>query len=98
MVAVADEMRWFIDARGAPPLQPDDVKRGVTPRHRQDRAAEIALERVRVVWLNPVPRANAPAGGRIPKWPKGTDCKSVGSRLRWFESSSYHHFNPAARP
>src|SRR5262249_47804560 len=29
--------------------------------------------------------------GRIPKWPTGADCKSAGLRLRWFESSSYHH-------
>src|SRR5205823_3188607 len=32
------------------------------------------------------------ASGRIPKWPTGADCKSAGLRLRWFESSSYHHF------
>src|SRR5258706_13128914 len=31
--------------------------------------------------------------GRIPKWPTGADCKSAGLRLRWFESSSYHHFS-----
>jgi hypothetical protein len=32
--------------------------------------------------------------GRIPKWPTGADCKSAGLRLRWFESSSYHHSLP----
>src|SRR5689334_12765780 len=32
------------------------------------------------------------SAGRIPKWPTGADCKSAGLRLRWFESSSYHHF------
>src|SRR5437868_6914725 len=30
--------------------------------------------------------------GRLPKWPTGADCKSAGSRLRWFESITYHHF------
>ena len=32
-----------------------------------------------------------PAGG-IPKRPTGADCKSAGSRLRWFESTSLHQF------
>ena len=31
------------------------------------------------------------AGGEIPKWPKGADCKSAGERLRRFKSSSPHH-------
>ena len=26
--------------------------------------------------------------GSMPEWLKGTDCKSVGIRLRWFKSSS----------
>src|SRR5258706_8917229 len=46
------------------------------------------------VWLNlrlASSRGDA-AGGRIPKWPTGADCKSAGLRLHWFESSSYHHF------
>ena len=30
------------------------------------------------------------AGG-VPEWLKGADCKSVGLRLRWFESSLLHH-------
>ena len=30
-------------------------------------------------------------GGEVPEWPKGTDCKSVGYRLRRFESSPLHH-------
>ena len=29
--------------------------------------------------------------GEIPERPKGTDCKSVGIRLRRFESFSRHH-------
>ena len=29
------------------------------------------------------------AGG-VPEWLKGADCKSVGLRLRWFESSLLH--------
>src|SRR5580698_2098166 len=30
-----------------------------------------------------------PAGG-VPEWLKGTDCKSVGLRLRWFKSNPLH--------
>src|SRR5512141_1952336 len=29
--------------------------------------------------------------GRLPKWPKGTDCKSVVRRLRRFESFTAHY-------
>jgi hypothetical protein len=29
--------------------------------------------------------------GGLPKWPTGADCKSADLRLRWFESSTYHH-------
>ena len=29
--------------------------------------------------------------GGVPEWPKGTDCKSVVVRLRWFESTPLHH-------
>ena len=32
------------------------------------------------------------AGG-VPEWLKGADCKSVGLRLRWFESSLLHQAN-----
>lgn len=28
--------------------------------------------------------------GRVPKWPKGADCKSAGASLHWFESSRAH--------
>ena len=28
--------------------------------------------------------------GRLPKWPTGTDCKSVGKSLRRFESFTAH--------
>ena len=28
--------------------------------------------------------------GSVPEWLKGTDCKSVGFRLRWFESTPAH--------
>ena len=31
--------------------------------------------------------------GQIPEWPKGADCKSVGLRLRWFESIPLHQRN-----
>jgi hypothetical protein len=30
----------------------------------------------------------------VPEWLKGADCKSVGLRLRWFESSLLHHTEP----
>lgn len=30
--------------------------------------------------------------GQVPKWPNGTDCKSVVSRLRRFESFPAHQF------
>ena len=30
--------------------------------------------------------------GRLPEWLKGTDCKSVGLRLRRFESYTSHYF------
>ena len=42
---------------------------------------------------NPARHDEIPAGG-VPEWLKGTDCKSVGSRLRWFESSPLHHEAP----
>jgi hypothetical protein len=31
--------------------------------------------------------------GGMPEWLKGTGCKPVGVRLRWFESNSLHHFS-----
>jgi hypothetical protein len=36
--------------------------------------------------------------GRLPKWPTGADCKSAGLRLRWFESSTYHHLKSFPEP
>ena len=30
--------------------------------------------------------------GWVPEWLKGADCKSAGSRLRWFEPSPTHHY------
>ena len=35
--------------------------------------------------------------GRLPKWPTGTDCKSVGRRLRRFESFTAHLSQTADR-
>lgn len=32
--------------------------------------------------------------GQIPKWPNGGDCKSLGLRLQWFESTSAHSSLP----
>ena len=32
--------------------------------------------------------------GQLPKWTKGTDCKSVGTGLRWFESITVHFWQP----
>ena len=40
----------------------------------------------------PVLSSRALRGG-VPEWLKGADCKSVGLRLRWFESSLLHHRN-----
>ena len=37
------------------------------------------------------PIASSSSGG-VPEWPKGADCKSVGLRLRRFESSPLHHY------
>ena len=28
--------------------------------------------------------------GRVPEWPRGTDCKSAAFQLRWFESTRAH--------
>ena len=33
----------------------------------------------------------SPEDGEVPKWPKGADCKSAGTRLRGFKSSPPHH-------
>ena len=39
----------------------------------------------------PARRGNNPRfPGGVPEWLKGADCKSVGLRLRWFESSLLH--------
>ena len=45
----------------------------------------------------PAPIDTRPAAGHnlrfpggVPEWLKGADCKSVGLRLRWFESSLLH--------
>ena len=35
-------------------------------------------------------RSQNTSGGGVPEWLKGTDCKSVGARLRWFESNPLH--------
>ena len=31
--------------------------------------------------------------GSLPEWLKGTDCKSVGLRLPWFETTTAHATN-----
>ncbi len=39
--------------------------------------------------------------GGVPEWLKGTGCKPVGVRLRWFESNLLHHrprFGHRVRP
>ncbi len=36
------------------------------------------------------PNDNSRFPGWVPEWLKGADCKSVGLRLRWFESSLIH--------
>ena len=37
-----------------------------------------------------LPDLSGTSGG-VPEWPKGTDCKSVVVRLRWFKSTPLHH-------
>jgi hypothetical protein len=37
---------------------------------------------------NPIHNPRFPGG--VPEWLKGADCKSVGLRLRWFESNLLH--------
>ena len=53
-----------------------------------------------VTGSSPVASTTVPDGSRwksetlggMPEWPKGTGCKPVGVRLRWFESTRPHHF------
>ena len=66
-------------------------KPALRPRHRSGQDPRLLLSQLPVFGLIRTPREIAWLGGRIPKWPTGADCKSAGSRLRWFESSSYHH-------
>ena len=35
--------------------------------------------------------------GGVPEWLKGTGCKPVGVRLRWFESNPLHHLAARGR-
>ena len=46
---------------------------------------------VSVCSLTSTPFSHTSRGGGVPEWLKGTDCKSVGARLRWFESNPLHH-------
>ena len=41
-------------------------------------------------WLNQKSCYNCKFSGGVPEWLKGADCKSVGLRLHWFESSPLH--------
>ena len=34
------------------------------------------------------------SNGGVPEWLKGTDCKSVGGSLRWFESNPLQGYAP----
>ncbi len=36
-------------------------------------------------------------GGQVPEWPKGADCKSAGTCLRWFESNPAQKSLPVVR-
>src|SRR4029077_782519 len=36
--------------------------------------------------------------GGVPEWLKGADCKSVGLRLRWFESNLLHQSTNRTAP
>ena len=50
--------------------------------------AELSLTVAEGAGHNSVPRY-----GEVPEWLKGADCKSVGLRLRWFESIPLHQRN-----
>src|SRR5205814_1554108 len=54
-------------------------------------SSNIKLEGRAWIWFKSRLPRDWLTSGRIPKWPTGADCKSAGLRLRWFESSSYHH-------
>src|SRR3546814_1854090 len=65
-------------------------------RRREAGAASFVLsfeldkqEQITIVRTPPRRRICADFGG-VPEWLKGTDCKSVGSGLRWFESNPLH--------
>jgi hypothetical protein len=47
-------------------------------------------------WFDTTPTAghNLRFPGGVPEWLKGADCKSVGLRLRWFESNLLHQSRP----
>ena len=55
--------------------------------------ADVAQLVEQLICNQQVVRSNRIVGfrGEMPEWLKGTDCKSVGERLRWFESTSPHH-------
>jgi hypothetical protein len=46
----------------------------------------LVVGSTRAIW-----KVNNLLPGRLPKWPKGTDCKSVVRRLRRFESFTAHY-------
>lgn len=50
----------------------------------------VAAWRVRGYICPPVWSIGWEQFGRVPEWPNGTDCKSVGLRLRGFESLLAH--------
>ena len=51
----------------------------------------FVISRLMVRLRSPAPRSTQRTFyGRFPEWPKGADCKSVASSLRWSESTISH--------
>ena len=59
-------------------------------------SSPIASSRLRSTKDGHLPDLCGKSGG-VPEWPKGTDCKSVVVRLRWFKSTPLHHHFSVAK-
>ena len=76
--------------------------------HRRSRAERLvlpcfsfAVDNTQQILILRVPIAGQPVNeraGGMPEWLKGTGCKPVDVRLRWFESNSLHQFADARNP
>ncbi len=52
---------------------------------------ELRFCKPSVVGSSPIASSILNQDGVVPEWPKGSDCKSDGVYLRWFESIPRHH-------